>query len=165
MSVALVRVDDRLLHGQVLIAWGNALDVERYLVVDDALAASAFERTLVESCGGSVPVEIVGLAEGAGRLLALAPRPETVIVLVRGLPQALALVRAVRAAGGRLEQVNLGGAHHAAGKERVHDYVYVDAADRAALAALHELGVRVSVQDVPVATPFDAPASWGARVA
>ena len=165
MSVALVRVDDRLLHGQVLIAWGNALDVERYLVVDDALAASAFERTLIESCGGAVPVEIVGLAEGAGRLLALEPRPETVIVLVRGLPQALALVRAVRAAGGRLDQVNLGGAHHAAGKERVHDYVYVDAADRAALAALHELGVRVSVQDVPAATPFDAPASWGARVA
>ena len=134
-------------------------------MVDDALAASAFERTLVESCGGGTPVEIVGLAEGAGRLLALEPRPETVIVLVRGLPQALALVRAVRAAGGRLEQVNLGGAHHAAGKERVHDYVYVDAADRSALAALHELGVRVSVQDVPAATPFDAPASWGARVA
>ena len=165
MSVVLVRVDDRLLHGQVLIAWGNALDVERYLVVDDALAASAFERTLVESCGGGTPVEIVGLAEGAGRLLALDQRSENVIVLVRSLPQAHALVRAVRAAGGRLDQVNLGGAHHATGKERVHDYVYVDAADRAALAALHELGVRVSVQDVPVATPFDAPASWGARVA
>lgn len=165
MSVALVRVDDRLLHGQVLVAWGNALAVDRYLLVDDALAGSAFERTLVESCGGDVPVEIATMAEAAPRFLVAARRPDTTIVLVRGLPQALALVQAVRAAGGAIERVNLGGAHHATGKERVHDYVYVDAADRAALAALQAMGVRVSVQDVPVSTPFEAPASWGARVA
>ena len=165
MSVALVRVDDRLLHGQVLIAWGSALAVQRYLIVDDPLAHSAFERSLVESCGGDVPVEILDLAAGAPRVVAEATRPGTSVVLVRGLPQALALVRGVRAAGGTLDLLNLGGAHHAAGKERVHDYVYVDAADRAALAELHEMGVRVQVQDVPVATPFEAPAAWGARVA
>ncbi len=165
MSVALVRVDDRLLHGQVLIAWGCALAVQRYLIVDDPLAQSAFERTLVESCGGDTPVEIRGLAEGSARVIAEAARPGAAVVLVRGLPQALDLVRAVRAAGGTLDHLNLGGAHHAAGKERVHDYVYLDAADRAALLSLHELGVRIRVQDVPVATPFEAPAAWGARVA
>lgn len=165
MSVALVRVDDRLLHGQVLIAWGCALAVQRYLIVDDPLAHSAFERTLVESCSGDAPVEITDLAAGAPRVVAEASRPGTSVVLVRGLPQALALVRAVRDLGGRLDHLNLGGLHHAAGKERVHDYVYLDAADRAALGALQDLRVRVSVQDVPVATPFDAPASWGARVA
>ena len=165
MSVALVRIDDRLLHGQVLIAWGCALSVQRYLIVDEALAQSAFERMLVESCGGGVPVEITGPEEGAARLIAADQRPGATVVLVRGLPQALDLVRAVRAAGGTLDHLNLGGAHHAAGKERVHDYVYLDAADRSALAALAALGVRVSVQDVPVATPFDAPGSWGARVA
>jgi mannose/fructose/N-acetylgalactosamine-specific phosphotransferase system component IIB len=165
VSTALVRVDDRLLHGQVLIAWGAALSVQRYLIVDDAMAQSAFERMLVESCGGGVPVEIRGTEEGAARMIALAREPQATVVLVRGLPQALDLVRAVRAAGGTLDQLNLGGAHHAAGKERVHDYVYLDAADRAALTALTALGVRVSVQDVPAATPFDAPGSWGARVA
>lgn len=165
MSVALVRVDDRLLHGQVLIAWGCALAAARYLIVDDALAHSPFERSLVESCGGEAPVEVTTLASGAPRLVAEALRPGATVVLVRGLPQALDLVRAVRAAGGTLDRVNLGGLHHAAGKERVHDYVYLDAADRTALGALRDLGVRVSVQDVPAATPFEAPAAWGARVA
>ena len=165
MSVALVRVDDRLLHGQVLIAWGCALSVARYLIVDDALAQSPFERSLVESCGGEAPVEVTTLASGTPRLVAEEHRPGATIVLVRGLPQALDLVRAMRAAGGTVDMVNLGGLHHAAGKERVHDYVYLDAADRTALAALHDLGVRVSVQDVPAATPFEAPAAWGARVA
>jgi PTS system mannose-specific IIB component/fructoselysine and glucoselysine-specific PTS system IIB component len=165
VSVALVRVDDRLLHGQVLIAWGCALGVVRYLIVDDELAQSAFERQLVESCGGECPVETSDLASAPARILAEAARPGAAVVLVRDLPRALELARAVRGAGGTLDRVNLGGAHHAAGKERVHDYVYLDATDRDALAGLAALGVRVSVQDVPAATPFEAPAAWGARVA
>ena len=149
MSVALVRIDDRLLHGQVLIAWGGALDVQRFLIVDDALAQSPFERTLIESCGGETPVDIVGLESAAGRFQLESRRPGAAIVLVRGLPQALELARAVRAAGGTLDQVNLGGAHHAPGKERVHDYVYLDAADRVAARALLARGIALSVQDVP----------------
>lgn len=165
MSVALVRVDDRLLHGQVLLGWGCALDAVRYIIVDDALADSAFERALVESCGGDCPVEIVNAAAGAALVVAERAREGAAIVLVRGLTQALDLVRAVRAVGGAIDIVNLGGMHHATGKERVHDFVYLDAADRAALGELASLGVRVRVQDVPAATPFLAPAAWAARVA
>jgi len=165
VSVALVRVDDRLLHGQVLIAWGSALEADRYVVADDALAASPFESALGSSCGGESGVEIVPLEEGARRVVAEESRSGVAVVLVRGLPEALALARAVRAAGGRLERVNLGGMHHAPGKERVHDFVYLGPEDRAALAALRDLAVRVVVQDVPASTPFDAPPAWSARVA
>jgi mannose/fructose/N-acetylgalactosamine-specific phosphotransferase system component IIB len=165
VSVVLARVDDRLLHGQVLLGWGCSLDADRYLVVDDVLAESAFERALVESCGGDCPVEILTAADGGARVVAEQGRPGHAIVLVRGVTQALALVRAVRAAGGTLDVINLGGMHHAVGKERVHDYVYLDGADRAALGELAALGVRVRVQDVPAATPFDAPPAWAARVA
>ncbi len=165
MSAALVRVDDRLLHGQVLLAWGCALEPDRYLVIDDTLAASPFERALVQSCGGETDVAIVPLAEGAAALAAERARAGTAVVLLRGLPEAFALARAVSAAGGSLERLNLGGAHHAPGKERVHDFVYLGPDDRTALAALRELGVRVVVQDVPASTPFDAPPAWSARVA
>ena len=165
MSVALVRVDDRLLHGQVLLAWGCALAADRYLVIDDALAASPFESALVQSCGGDADVAIVPMAEGARRIADEDGKSGAAVVLVRGLPEALALARAVRDAGGRLEHVNLGGMHHAPGKERVHDFVYLGPEDRVALAALRELSVRVVVQDVPASTPFDAPPGWSARVA
>jgi len=165
LSVALVRVDDRLLHGQVLLAWGWALATDRYIVVDDALAASPFERALVASCGGEAEVSVVPLAEGARRVAAEDVRPGVAVVLVRGLPEALALTRAVTAAGGRIDRVNLGGVHHAPGRERVHDFVYLGPEDRSALAALRALPVRVVVQDVPASTPFDAPEAWAARVA
>jgi mannose/fructose/N-acetylgalactosamine-specific phosphotransferase system component IIB len=165
LSVALVRVDDRLLHGQVLLGWGCALAADRYLVVDDALAASPFESALVQSCGGDAEVAIVPLAEGGRRYVAEEARAGATVVLVRGIPEALALARAVADAGGRIKQVNLGGIHHAPGKERVHDFVYLGPEDRAALAALRESSVRVVVQDVPASTPFDAPPAWSARVA
>ena len=165
MSVALVRVDDRLLHGQVLLAWGCALAADRYLVFDDALAASPFERALVQSCGGDAEVAIVPLSEGARVFAEEEAREGSAVALVRGLPEALALARAIRDAGGRLEQVNLGGVHHAPGKERVHDFVYLGPEDRTALAVLREMSVRVVVQDVPASTPFDAPPAWSARVA
>ena len=46
MSWALHRIDDRLIHGQVLVAWGSRLDPARIWVVDDGVAASSWERDL-----------------------------------------------------------------------------------------------------------------------
>ena len=44
MSWLLHRVDDRLIHGQVVIAWGGRMRPRRIWVVDDASAADAWER-------------------------------------------------------------------------------------------------------------------------
>ena len=46
MSFALHRIDDRLIHGQVLVAWGSRLDPRRMWVVDDGVAANAWEKAL-----------------------------------------------------------------------------------------------------------------------
>ena len=46
MTVVLYRIDERLIHGQVVIGWGTQLHPDSYLVVDDALAASDWEQEL-----------------------------------------------------------------------------------------------------------------------
>jgi PTS system mannose-specific IIB component/fructoselysine and glucoselysine-specific PTS system IIB component len=163
LSVALVRVDDRLVHGQVLLAWGAHLHPTRYLIVDDALAASEFEKALLEASGGDVPVEVLSVAVAGERIANAVLAHGAIVVLVKGLAEAEALARAVAGRGGRVAEINLGGLHYAAGKERVHDYVYLDATDRAALHALQALGVRVFVQDVPASRPFTAPAAWASK--
>lgn len=155
-----MRVDDRLVHGQVLLGWGPALGASRYLVVDDDLAANALERSLLETAGGETPVEVLDVEAGAKRVLEAGNGRERVVVLVRGTAESLALARAAQALGGRVESVNLGGLHYAPGKERMHDYVYLDAGDKEALARLSALGVRLFVQDVPASSPFDVPADW-----
>jgi len=45
--ILLVRVDERLIHGQVTVAWRGALDLDAFAVVDDELAGSDWEKDLV----------------------------------------------------------------------------------------------------------------------
>lgn len=158
-----MRIDDRLLHGQVVVAWGRALSPQRYLVADDDVAASAFERALLVQSAADVPVEVATVEAGAAWAAGEATREGAAVVLVRSAPAARDLVRRARSLGAAIDAVNLGGLHYAPGKEKALDYVYLDDADRAALADLAALGVRVYAQDVPAASPVEMPEAWTRR--
>ncbi len=149
MSWALVRIDDRLLHGQVVVAWGQRLRPARIVVADDAAAANDWERELLATSVPGVEVRVVPLAEGAAGWAAEAAAPGTAFLLVRSLSAALALVEA----GARPSAINVGGLHYAPGKDKVNDYVFLDDADRAAARALIGHGVALEVQDVPASRP------------
>ena len=155
MTLALARVDDRLVHGQVVLAWGQALPAARVLVADDALAASAWERELVRTSASDLEVRVVALADLPSLLAEEAGRPGAAILLFRTPAAALA----ARRAGAQFAELDVGGLHYAPGKERVLDYLFLDAGDRQALAALAAAGVRVFAQDVPSARPLEA-AEW-----
>ena len=55
MPIVLCRVDDRLVHGQVVIGWGRPLGVEFIVLVDEGVAASPWEQDLYRM---AVPPEI-----------------------------------------------------------------------------------------------------------
>ena len=149
MSWMLHRIDDRLIHGQVVIAWGQRLRPRRIVVADDAAAASAWERDLLISAVPDIEVEVSAVAEVAARHADEAARPGGAFLLVRDLATALRLVEG----GARVPSFTLGGLHYAPGKDRVSDYVYLDAADRRAARALLERGIVLEVQDVPASRP------------
>ncbi len=44
MSVVLYRVDDRLIHGQVVVGWGQRLGVGFIVLVDDGVQANDWEQ-------------------------------------------------------------------------------------------------------------------------
>ena len=48
MSLLLIRVDDRLLHGQVTQGWGSVLNPDRFVVANDAVAGDEWEREMYE---------------------------------------------------------------------------------------------------------------------
>ncbi|HEV2147804.1 MAG TPA: PTS sugar transporter subunit IIB [Longimicrobiaceae bacterium] len=147
MPIVLFRVDERLIHGQVVVGWGGPLHADRVVVVDDDIAASPWEQELY--CLG-VPPEIEASfmdVAGARRLLpAWRTDPRRTVVLVRDL----ATTRRIAEDGAlRDEEVNLGGIHHAVGRERVLPYLFLSAAERAELRALAQDGVRLSARDLP----------------
>ena len=69
MTLALCRVDDRLIHGQVVIGWGIPLGVEHIVLVDDTVAANDWEQDIYRmAVPAGITVEFAGPAEAATRL-------------------------------------------------------------------------------------------------
>ena len=150
MSWALHRIDDRLIHGQVLVAWGARLDPARIWVVDDGVAASEWERVLFREAAPGIDVRVASVAEAAAAHAAEAEAPRAAFLLVRDLETA----RRLTEAGARVTEWNVGGLHYAPGKEKVNDYVYLDERDRESAKALLAAGARLIVQDVPASRPL-----------
>ncbi len=149
MSWQIHRVDDRLIHGQVVIAWGARLRPARIWVVDDASAANPWERELLASAAAGAEVRVVTVAEAAAAWAAEATAPGGAFLIVPDLATARALIEA----GAPVPSFTLGGLHYAPGKTKVNEYVYLDADDRADARALLARGVALEVQDVPASRP------------
>lgn len=147
MPVVLFRVDERLIHGQVVVGWGSVLDPDRIIVVDDEIAASRWEQELYDvGLPADLETEFVDVATARERLPAWRESPERAIVLTRD-------VETMRRLGedGVLEgeEVNIGGIHFAAGRRRALPYVYLGSGERADIARLAEQGVTVTARDLP----------------
>src|SRR5204863_6585941 len=94
MSWALHRVDDRLIHGQVVVAWGGHLHPRRIWVVDDATAANDWERKLLATAAPEVEVRVLTVAEAAAEYGQEASAEGASILLVRSLAAAAELLEA-----------------------------------------------------------------------
>jgi mannose/fructose/N-acetylgalactosamine-specific phosphotransferase system component IIB len=147
MPIVLFRVDERLIHGQVVVGWGGPLHADRVVVIDDELAASPWEQELY--CLG-VPPEIeaqfLDVEQARGHLPAWKSDPRRTVVLVRDVASAERVARGGLLAG---EEVNLGGIHHAAGREQVLPYLHLRPDERTQLQAIAAAGARVSARDLP----------------
>lgn len=147
MSIVLFRVDERLIHGQVVVGWAAKLRPDRIIVVDDALAASTWEQELYTL---GLPDELQAYFETVAaarvRLPSWRSEPARSMVLTRDIGTMGRL-----ADGGLLrgEEINIGGVHHALGRKSVLPYVFLSEAEASQLKALAELGVLVSARDLP----------------
>lgn len=149
MSWILHRVDDRLIHGQVVLAWGQRLRPARIFIVDDATAASAWERELLESAAPGIEVRVWNLADAVTGYAGEAAAPGDAFLLVRDLGTAAALAEA----GVPIPAFNLGGIHYAPGRTKINEYLYFGDADRAAARRLLARGIGLEAQDVPASRP------------
>jgi mannose/fructose/N-acetylgalactosamine-specific phosphotransferase system component IIB len=154
VPIALFRVDERLIHGQVTVAWGARLAPDHYLVVDDLLADAGWEQELYRlGTPSGVEVSFLAVAEAADRLEEWAGAGATTVLLTRDLPT---MARLVAAAPGPVSSVNLGGIHHAPGRDRVLPFVSLGDAERSAIQTLLDAGVAVEARDLPGTPAVDA---------
>lgn len=146
MSVVLFRVDERLVHGQVVVGWGRRFHPRRMIVVDDELAGSPPEQEIYEM-GVPEDVETSFWSERKAieRLPEVMEDPDPAFVLTEGLETMKRLFEA----GIPIEEVNVGGLHAAPGREEIVPYVHLGPGDAERIRAMEEGGVVVVARDVP----------------
>ena len=84
MTVVLFRIDERLIHGQVVIGWGTQLRPHSYIVVDDELADSDWEQDLYRlGLPDGVEGEFLSVSECRQRLPALREGDSPIVILTR----------------------------------------------------------------------------------
>lgn len=153
MAIVLFRLDERLIHGQVVVGWGSYLRPDRYLVVDDALASSEWEQELYALGSGGTETVFTTAAEARDRIPDWRSDDTRSVLLVRDVGTLERLGE-----GGLLDgmAVNLGGLHHGADRMEVLTYLHLSPAESAALEALQQSGAELSAQDLPGAprVPF-----------
>ena len=152
MTLTLVRVDDRLIHGQVVAIWLKALNAKRIVIVDDRTARDEFLREVITlSAPPGVPVEVLDVESGTQRVLVLAADPEPVIVLVRSPIVALHL----REAGVQFPLLNVGGLGAGPTRKPLYRNISANPEELEAMRRLESMGTSVELRivenDRPVA--------------
>ena len=147
MTIVLYRVDERLIHGQVVLGWGSQLHPHRIVVVDDELATSAWEQELYTlGLPGELSSEFCSVEDARARLQEWRDSEQRTILLTRDIATMRQLARSGALHG---EDVNLGGIHHSPGRRPILPYLYLSEADFTELRELAAEGVTVSARDLP----------------
>jgi mannose/fructose/N-acetylgalactosamine-specific phosphotransferase system component IIB len=149
VSFLLYRIDDRLIHGQVVVGWGQPLDAKFIVLVDEGVAASDWEQELYRmGVPPHMQVYFVTVADAIPLIAQLKKDERPGILLTPDIATMRKLVDA-----GVVESVNVGGIHHRAGREQKLRYVFLTAAEASELAGMGQ-SVRVFAQDLPGAEEF-----------
>ena len=144
------RIDDRLIHGQVVEGWVNYLKATCIFVADDRVASNAFQRSIMElSVPQGLRVAIGRVEDICAQLCTAAFNADRIILLFSNPADVL---RAIKS-GLDCRVINIGGMHYVPGKRKLMDVLAVDDEDLAALKELSAKGIKVNVQTVPTQRP------------
>jgi len=152
MPIILYRVDERLIHGQVVVGWGNSLKINRIVLVNDQVAQSPWERELYLAC---VPPEmkttILAVDEGVGKILQNGFKGERAVILVDSPFDILRIVEK----GIKINSVNVGGVHSKTKRMKILPYLFLSQEEISAFKRIISSGIKCECRDVPLAEKHD----------
>ena len=154
MALDLVRIDDRLVHGQVVVGWGTYLKTTKIILCSDPIAQSEFESEMFKSAEETAPyplsVEICTQKQTINEV-AKNQQNEKIILLVESPREIFELITS----GLKITKVNIGGMYYKAGKRALAPYIYVDDEDIRCFKKLLQLGIQLEGKDVPTGKAID----------
>lgn len=151
-NIVLVRIDDRLIHGQVVTAWVKQCNATRIMIVDDPLTKDAFMTKILKAAAPpQMSVEVRTAAAAAELLQEEAQNGENILILVK-TPQVLEnLIQN----GVEIKAIILGGMGAKAGRKKFTKNVSASEEEVASMKRMMERGVAIQYQLVPDERPVN----------
>jgi sorbose PTS system EIIB component len=145
MIINLVRIDDRLIHGQVTTVWTKEAKAERIIIVSDEVANDDIRSTLVKQAAPpGIKVSVISIDKAAAVYKNPKYENDTVFYLFTNPTDVLRLINA----GVPIKEVNIGGMSFKEGKKQITKAVSVDKNDISAFKKMHEMGINLCLKVV-----------------
>lgn len=148
--IRLLRIDDRLVHGQVALTWTPAVGAECLVVANDKVAKDDFLRmTMNLAKPANAKLLIKSIADTITFLSDERSKPMKILVLVNSVQDAAALSAALP----EIQSINFGGIRTREGARPISKAIAVTDADVASIRDLLGRGIELEVRQVPTDEP------------
>lgn len=146
MDVQLFRIDDRLIHGQVVMGWATALNSELIVLCDNSVFENDWEKELYTSCVPDYLQTTILDIDGTVNLLKQENNnlAKTIILF-----QGPYVVETIAEKGIILTKINVGGIHFREGRKKVLPYLYLDDDEINSFKRCMKKGISFECLDVP----------------
>ncbi|MCX7757325.1 MAG: PTS sugar transporter subunit IIB [candidate division WOR-3 bacterium] len=140
-----MRIDDRLIHGQVTAGWVRPLGIQRIVLANDKVALDPLQREIYSlAVPPGIEVQILTVNEAISYLKNSSSTKKT-IVIVDSPRDALKLVEG----GIKTNTINVGGLHYEQGKHPLTSYIFLSDNDFRDISLLIEKGIILEGQEIP----------------
>jgi PTS system mannose-specific IIB component len=146
MSIVLVRIDDRLVHGQIVQGWLKILDVNIILVVSDIVTLDTMQQMLMTmSVPGNIKLDIKNLKDATNIITSRQYDKEKVMILASSPSDVLYMIES----GADFKSINVGGMHFVSGKRQLLHNLCVNDNDVENLYKIHIKSVEIEGRILP----------------
>lgn len=148
-NIVLVRIDERLLHGQIRITWGKFTGANTIIVANDEIAANlVLQAPFKGAAGGEYAVLFRGIDQLIGSIQKADERRK-ILILCKDPVDVSRLVEG----GVNFKEVNIGNMHHNAERRQIDKHVSVSDRDIEAFKKIKAHGIESMIQHMPESTP------------
>ena len=152
MKISLARIDDRLIHGQVVTSWAKETKCKTIIVVSDEVAADTMRKTLLEMVA---PPGVKSNVVGIDKAVRVINNPKyvdvNVMLLFTNPTDVLRLVEG----GIDLKSINIGGMAFKEGKKQITGTISVNEKDIDAFKKLNKKGIELEIRKVVADTKIN----------
>jgi len=146
MPVIHIRMDNRLIHGQILVSWNSAFKIEHIIVTNDVVAGDPLQVTLLKAVAPlNAKVSVLSIKDCVAYCNTPEAPSENIFIIAKFPEDGLALVEA----GLNMPTLNLGNQAFVRNSKKISNTVFLTESGVKALKKLHEKGIRITCRMMP----------------